>query len=427
MKTITKIGLYGISTGAAVFIAGCQTPVIEADYVLPARKVTDVSKVDVVTIKVDANVNGNMAGNKAMNEALVRQMLSARLYKGGYYQVMDDLWGANDGPEKIAQILANATDAGHGYGSYVVGETIPDSERCPSCGLPCAKCKGLHKGLKSKAELDVKIDLTLDTNEVVEEKEFELATTPYLQGKVKDGVPPSSTPNVAAITKETKKVPTKVFKTVAKGTVKVQFNGVDGEKSPVAYSNKFTLPIVKVEKKVENDKPKSAFGAFADAAKAGLDAALGKKADENLSNLASPSQLEALAEALSPAIAEIVADISPYTETRKLVPIEGGDVRVVTLLNAKAFRETVEFVSELVRSGKASVADVENMGIALEAMGKFELAKKAYKKASKMNPEEPSETAMAGLARIEKILAGNDTIKSSGAKKNAGTEFKASK
>ena len=60
-------------------------------------------------------------------------------------------------------------------------------------------------------------------------------------------------------------------------------------------------------------------------------------------------------------------------------------------------------------------------------MGKFELAKKAYKKASKMNTEKPSETAKAGLARMEKILSGNGAIKSSGAKKNAGTEFKASK
>lgn len=427
MKSITKIGLYGLSTGVAIFIAGCQTPPIEADYVLPARKVADVSKVDVVTIKVDANINGNMAGNKAMNEALVRQMLSARLYKSGYYQVMDDLWGASDGPEKMSAILANAVDAGHGFESYTVGETIPDSERCPNCGQPCAKCKGLHKGSKAKAELAVKIDLALDTNEVIEEKTFQLEKTPYAPVKVKDGMPPTSAPNVVGITKETKTIPTKVFKTVAKGTVKVQFNGIDGEKSPVTYENTFTLPIVKVEPKVENVKPKSALGGFADAAKAGLDAALGKKPDEDLGNLASPSQLEALAEVLSPAIAEIVADISPYTETRKLVPIEGGDERVVTLLNAKAFREAVEFVTELVRSGKAVVADVENMGIALEAMGKFELAKKAYKKASKMNTEKPSETAKAGLARMEKILSGNAAIKSSGAKKNAGTEFKASK
>lgn len=427
MKAITKFGLYGLSAGVAVFIAGCQTQQIEADYVLPARKVADVSKVDVVTIKVDANVNGNMAGNKAMNEALVRQMLSARLYKGGYYQVMDDLWGAKDGPDKMAAILSKAIDAGHGYASYAVGETIPDSERCPNCGLPCAKCKGLHKGLKAKAELAVKIDLTLDTNEAIEEKEVALATTPYVPGKVKEGMPPTSVPNVAAIRTGKQKVQTKVFKTVATGTVKVQFNGVNGEKAPVKYANTFVLPITKTEKKVENAKPKSALGSLADAAKSGLETAMGKKSDEDLSNLGSPSQLAALAEALSPAIAEIVADISPYTETRKLVPIEGGDERVVTLLNAKAFKEVVAFVTEFVRSGKAVTADVENMGLALEAMGKFELAKKAYKKAVKMNPEQPSETATAGVARMEKILAGNSAIAASGATKNVGTEFKASK
>lgn len=427
MKAITKFGLYGLSAGVAVFIAGCQTPPIEADYVLPARKVADVSKVDVVTIKVDANVDGNMAGNKAMNEALVRQMLSARLYQGGYYQVMDDLWGAKDGPDKMAAILSKAIDAGHGYASYAVGEMIPDSERCPNCGLPCAKCKGLHKGLKAKAELEVKIDLTLDTNEVVDEKEVVLATTPYVPGKVKEGMPPTSVPNVAAIRKSKQKVQTKAFKTVAKGTVTARFNGIGGEKAPVKYANTFALPICKVETKVVNEKPKSALGGFADAAKSGIvSAAVAEKGDD-LASLGRPSQLAALAEALSPAIAEIVADISPYKETRKLVPIKGGDERVVTLLDAKAFKEAVEFVTEFVRSGNAVAADVENMGLALEAMGKFELAKKAYKKAAKMNPGRSSETAMAGVARMEKILAGNSAIAAAGAKKNAGIEFKASK
>lgn len=399
MKTITKLGLYGLSAGIAVIMTGCETPTVEADYVLPARKVVDVSKIDVVTLKVKANVKGNMAGDKAMNETLVRQMLSSRLYKGGYYQVMDDLWGDAEGAERIGKLLAKQVDAGHMYSTFYIGETIPDSEKCPNCGAACTKCESLHKGLEAKAELEVTIDLDLNTKELAEEREFELVTMPYLPVKVKEGMPPISAPNAIEAKKAKQKVPTKVYKTVALGTVTAKLKGVNGKECPVEYSNTFKLPIVKAE----------------------------KKAGSPQSNLACPSQLEAFAEAISPAIAEIVSDISPYTETRKLVVNENGDARIVTLLRAQAFREAVEFVTELARSGKATDADYENMGIALEAMGRFELALKAFKKAAKFNPEKPSATAQAAVVRVEKILAGNKAVEKSGAKKNVGTQFKAAK
>ena len=86
---------------------------------------------------------------------------------------------------------------------------------------------------------------------------------------------------------------------------------------------------------------------------------------------AQPSQLKALAAAVTPAVNGIVADISPYKESRELVAIEGGDERVVYLLNAKAFLEVVTVVEKLDVTGKANFADFENLGIAQEAMGDF--------------------------------------------------------
>ena len=79
--------------------------------------------------------------------------------------------------------------------------------------------------------------------------------------------------------------------------------------------------------------------------------------------------MKALAAAVTPAVNGIVADISPYKESRELVAIEGGDERVVYLLNAKAFLEVVTVVEKLDVTGKANFADFENLGIAQEAMG----------------------------------------------------------
>ena len=84
MKTITKIGLYGIVGGAVAFLAGCGTEKITVDYVMPAKAVTDVSKVNVAAINVKANVKGGLAGNNKQNAGLVKQLLAMRLYKEGF-------------------------------------------------------------------------------------------------------------------------------------------------------------------------------------------------------------------------------------------------------------------------------------------------------------------------------------------------------
>ena len=136
---------------------------------------------------------------------------------------------------------------------------------------------------------------------------------------------------------------------------------------------------------------------------------------------AAPSQLKALAAVVTPAVNGVVADISPYKESRELVAIEGGDKRVVYLLNAKAFPEVVTVVEKLEVIGKANFADFENQGIAFEAMGEFFSARDAYAKAEKSNPE--SLTAKAGSKRVADALAGKKAVKESGAKQNKDTKF----
>lgn len=365
MKTISKIGLYGVATGLAVFLGGCATEKITVDYVMPAKAVKDVSKVNVVAIKVNAKVKGNLAGDQKRNAGLVKQLLAMRLYKEGFYQVTDDIWSDVDKAEALAKLMY-AKNPNHGYGeSFLAG--------------------GQTKG---KVVLELDLDLALDSKPVQKEMSFTLSTIPYKPNQVKPGEMPTSSPDAKATVVQNVKKPVSVFEVVAKGSLKAKFVGINGKKVPEAYANSFEI------KMPEADRFDSA----------------------------QPSQLKALAAAVTPAINGIVADISPYKESRELVAIEGGDERVVHLLNAKAFAEVVTVVEQLAVTGKANFADYENMGIAQEAMGEFNAAKFSYQAAVKANPE--SITAKAGVKRVEDALSGKKAVKASGAKQNKDTQFK---
>ncbi len=214
-----------------------------------------------------------------------------------------------------------------------------------------------------------------------------LETIPYVPVKVKDGMPPTSAPNVLAIQKRTEKHPVTLYSTVAKGKISAKISGVDGGKAPVDYSGTFVI---------------------------------GGKGTKPVTSYSAPTQLKAFAEAVSPAVLELVADLAPYKVKKELVAIKGGNEKVVTLLEATAFGEVIEVVTELARSSRANFADYENLGIALEASGRFEDAKKAFKKAVKANPE--SATAKEGLKRVETALSGKVAIAKSG-QANRDTKF----
>ena len=365
MKTISKIGLYGVATGLAVFLGGCATEKITVDYVMPAKAVKDVSKVNVVAIKVNAKVKGNLAGDQKRNAGLVKQLLAMRLYKEGFYQVTDDIWSDVDKAESLAKLMY-AKNPNHGYGeSFQAG--------------------GQSKG---KVVLELDLDLALDSKPAQKEMSFTLSTIPYKPNQVKPGEMPTSSPDAKATVVQNVKKPVSVFEVVAKGSLKAKFVGLDGKKAPEEYANSFEI------KMPEADRFDSA----------------------------QPSQLKALAAAVTPAINGIVSDISPYKESRDLVAIKGGDERVVHLLNAKAFAEVVTVVERLAVIGKANFADYENMGIAQEAMGEFNAAKDSYQTAVKANPE--SLTAKAGVKRVKDALSGTKAVSASGAKQNKDTQFK---
>lgn len=363
MKTVFKIGLYGISVALASVLAGCATEKIMVDYVMPAKAVTDVSKVNVAAIKVKANVTGNLAGDNKHNAGLVKQLLAMRLYKEGFYQVTDDIWATPEGASALEKTFEEKV-SGHGYAT--LGASGQGSE---------------------KVVIDVVLDLALDAKPVKKEVPFTLTTVPYKPKPVKKGEVPISTPDPAGTVVEKVKKEVTVYEIVAKGSLKAKFIGADGKEVPQKYENTFQIVMPEAEK--------------FDSAK--------------------PSQLKALAAAVTPAVNGIVSDISPYKVSRELVAIEGGDERVVHLLNAKAFMEVVTVVEKLEVAGKANFADIENKGIAFEAMGDFFSARDAYKKAVTLNPE--SASANAGVKRIADALSGKKAVKESGAKQNRDTKF----
>lgn len=354
MKTMNKLGLLGLSVGAGLFLAGCGgIQPVKVDYPMPARAVSDVTSVNVSAIRVNAEVTGNCATDNAQSAALVKQLLAMRLYKEGYYQVADDLWCAAEGATKMADILKLTETTGHGYGTY------------------SAAGQG-----KEKAVLEVNFKVELNAKPVEKKVTFKLQTIPYVREPAKPGKAPISKANMAAMVVEDVEDVVTVYETEAMGTLTARFVGMDGGPAPVEYSNTFAIEIPEAER----------------------------------GELVAPTPLKVLAAALTPAVNNVVADISPYREVREINPVDGGDLRVLSLLQATAFAEAISLVEHLELAELATAEDFENQGLAFEAIGDFNGAKFAYEKAIKLGS---SGAAEEGLERIEKALQGKKEIKQS--------------
>ena len=362
MNKFSKIGLCGLTLALAATFSGCET-MIKVDSVQPAKEVADVSKVNVAVVRVKADVKGNLASKNAQCAELVRQLISSRLCKEGFYKVVDGISGTAEGASELEKMLK---DSKHGYVDLMA----------------------MEQG-NEKVVIDVDLDLTLDAKPVQKEMSFTLKTVPYKPQPVKEGQVPTSVPDPKATTVETVKQPVTVYETVATGTMKVKFAAPKDKECPVAYAKTFTVAMPK----------------------------------EDQFDSAKPSALKALAAAVTPAVNGLVSDISPYRKTSEVAIAKGGDKRVATLLEAKDFNEVAMVVDKLDLIKAAVEADYVNLGIALEALGDFHGAKRAYKKAVDLNPEAKSEAGMVGLKRVEEALAGKKAVKASGAKQNKDTKF----
>lgn len=342
--SVWKNGVYGACVAGMILLAGCETEIV-ADYVMPAREVVNVGKVNVIAIRVNSRVTGNLAGDNNRNAGLLKKLLSKRLYQEGFYQVVDDIWGEPEMASGLAKVM-NGKNPNHGYGeTFIAG-----GQR------------------KAKAVLFLELELELNSNPAQYEKTFELVTKPYVMNPVQPGQVPTSRVNWKAVTTQEVKMPYTMHQVTAKGKLRARFVSRKGTAAPEAYDKSFQITL-----------PQSA-----------------------CTDWERPSQLKVLATALAPVVEAVVADISPVKEQRKLTVSTGGSDRVMLLLKAKAFGDAVAEVEQLDENHAAVAADYENQGVAFEVMGDFVGAKFAYENAVKANPE--SESAKQGARRVAELL-----------------------
>ncbi len=295
MKRIYTLGAVVFATCGAMFFSGCSTEKIVADYVMPARRISDIKSINVLSVQANVDVKGSIAGNNASGEVagLVKQLTSARLYKEGYITTVDGIYGDVSGA-KAVQDFAQNKKSRHGHSAITT-----------------------EQGME-KAVLKLDLSLAVDTAKVTKERDFVLLTVPYAKKPAKPNQAPTSTPGEPIVEKAKK--PYHVYETKATGLLKANLVDRDGKE---LYSAEYKVAMPK-----------------------GTDL-----------TSAAPTLLAAVSRAVGPAIDEVIADISPYKESRAFEANRDGDEKVVLLLEAKAFSAAIEAVDAL---KEKTFADWEN-------------------------------------------------------------------
>ncbi len=376
MKPISNYCFGVLTATAAMLLAvGCASEHVTADYTMPARAVTDVGAVSLLNIVSVAKLSGNRIadGDDVRAAELVRQHLSARLYQEGFYQITDTIWGPDiKGAAAIGE-FSRKNSSRHGYANF--SSMAPDAT----------------------GRLELELELVVDADRQVRNEEITLTSIPYVDTPRTDPYDrPSSYPNPDTSTHIKRVVAAnyEVWKVSGTGSLKAKlFNSKTGK---LVYEKTFEVSPPDNDPRCE------------------------------------PTLLRAIAAAVDPAIREILFDISPHEESRSLEVNEDAHPRIVALLAAKDFIDTVLEVEQLEIAKKKAptdknvytpvAADFENKAVALEVLGRYAESKMAWKEALKLQPDYAP--ALEGLKRIDGILSGKQKIKDSGAGKTGNTGYK---
>ncbi len=358
-----------------LFAAGCASERVTADYTMPARSVADVGAVSLLDIVSVAKLSGNRVqdGDSERAASLVRQHLSACLYQEGFYQTTDNIWGADAKGAAALGEIARQSESRHGYASFA--SMAPDAT----------------------GRLELSLDLSVDAIRQQRSEEITLTSIPYVDLPPKENAAPRSIPNPDPSTHVKRTVAANYDVWTVTGTGSLLAKLFDAKTGKLVYERTFeVLPP-------DNDAR------------------------------CVPTLLRAVSAAITPAIRELIADISPHQESRSLEVNEDAHPRVVSLLAAKDYVDTVTEVDRLVEA-KAQAdpkdkdvyaptfADFENKAVALEILGQYAEAKLAWEQVLTLQPGyAPAE---AGVKRIDDVRAGTAAIKASGAKKTGGTDYK---
>ena len=390
-KTIRAMAL---AAASAALASGCAAPKhVTATYLIPARALSDVRSADVLEIAPVVRLSGDQVapGDEKRLAAYVRQSLSSRLYLGGFYRTVDPFLDSPQGAMEIGRVLM-LRESRHGYSTLV------------------------SEGEGKKATLEVELDLEYSAEKTTGKQTFELRTVPYIVNKPGEGggaaakiasesasVPggeqiaaiatavavveslvPYSVPDPTAV--ETRRVETSWDAWVPELSGRMTVRLVPAGTSDPVYEREFSLT--------------APFQAGSDV----------------------PTFLRAAATAVSPALEEIVSDLSPRTEERPLSLNADGDSRALLLLEAGAWPDAVERLENL-PAERAVSADWENLGVAYEILGDFKSSSEAYEKALVLDPENPA--LVEKLEVLAKAVKARKDVRASGAVENADTSYKA--
>lgn len=358
-----------------LFLAGCASERITADYTMPAREIADVGAVNLLDIVSVAKLSGNrvVEGDSERAASLVRRDLSSRLYQEGFYQTVDSIWGPDAKGVASLGKYSNFRASRHGYASFA---SLADD---------------------ATGRLEITLKLGVNASRRQRNEEITLTSVPYVMDERKDEftVPSSRPAKSAEWTKQTVSVNYDVWQVSGEGTLQAKL--FETKTGKIVYERSFQIAAPDDDSRCE------------------------------------PTLLRAVAAAIDPAIKEIIADISPHQERRSLDVNPDSHPRVAAFLAAKDFVDTVLEVDRLendwVTLGKKApdpyeptFADFANKAVALEALGQYAEAKMAWEKVRQMEPGYAP--AVARVKRIESVLAGKQAIKDSGARKSGDTEYK---
>ncbi len=304
---------------AAVFLfTGCaqQKSEVYANFLMPPKEIKNVE--DVKNLKIDVNiVKFKGLNNKASKDIsnLIKGKLAALVYKEQFLNVSDDLLGKSLGD------LNKKSKNQHGYGKFYADK--------PSA---------------SRLVIDASINIRKTTGK--EKVEVELLSQSYTvkYGKGKYPKPYSVPSGQPSISYSNNIVPFINYVATADLSIKLY-----NSNKKVIYTK--LLPNLKLEKKIGG---------------------------KSTSVTELPTDLSITSELLTDKLRQIVFDLSPHNESRKLVLNEKGDASVVALMKATAFSEAANRLSDVITEKEEAIeAQKKKLSAKLEESLKKAKDKKA--------------------------------------------------
>jgi hypothetical protein len=359
-KIYSQFGVF-IFTISILFVFGCASDnVVKVAYLMPAKTIKDTKAISILCISAKVNLSGNAVGakdNKIIKSDVINR-ISDCLNSEGFYKTTDVLWGDNNGPHELQQLMLQKGFP-HGYGNYSAAPV-------------------------KAARLEVVLNASINRSKLIKRKTILLKYIPYKRGK---GDYPTSYPNYAGTRIRKKTVSVDIYKANVKGNMNVKVYDINGKK---VYEKNFYNLIANC--KISPDK---------------------------LSPI--PVNSAIVSTMIMPSIKALVADISPHAEVKKIEINEDGNERAVILLKTLAFSEAIRVLDEIIDAKKVNTADLENMALTLEIIGDYHMSldfwQQAYDQGESTKASEGIKR-VKGMISGSKIVYRNKQLNAFKSKKN---------